>query len=405
MAASIGGIDRRQLLKMLGAAGLAALGTTQGVSLSYAADTRTLRAAITNYTVVNFLDPGFSNSIAESMILWGIFDTLVKFDVGMKIVPDLAELWTTPDSKTWVFKLRRGVKFHDGSEMTSEDVKFSFDRVRAEGSNSPFRTYFTSVAQIEAVDPYTVKFVTKEPFAPFLPFLTNTRTGAQIVPRKAVEAAGKGFGQKPIGTGAFKFVDLIPGQKVILEANKQYFVSGQPKLDRVEISLIEQETSVVSAILAGDIDLSNSAPYADVAALQKNPAIRVYREVGLNLRFVELNNMIPPFDDVHFRRATSMAFDREALVQIVVFGEGQIANGPVPPSLKWAFDTNQHEVNRFNPDAARAELEKSRYKKGTQATVLTFGSSWWKRWAEIMVEQVNDTLGQSSPSKSSIPTA
>lgn len=392
MGTRIDGLEggRRAFLQAIGAGVLA---NAALVPLAWAAETKTLRAAITGYTVIGTLDPAVVKSISESMTLWAIFNALVKFDEKMTIVPDLAESWAV-DGNAWTFKLKKGVKFHDGSEMTADDVKFSLERLRDPKTESPYKSKLDAVASIDIVDPYTVKITTKEPFAPLLTFLTNTRTGTQIVPRKAVEAMGaKEFGQKPVGTGPFKFVEYIPGQKIVLEAHKEYFVKSEPKVDRAEIALVAQETSAVNAILAGNMDLSSSAPFADVPALKKNAKIKVSSMVGLNYRYMELNNKQAPFDDVHFRRAVSMAFDRQSLVEVVLFGEGAPANGLIPPGIPAAYDTTPRKTNTFDPDAAKAELKKSKHPASMPVTVVTFGSSWWKRWAEVFVDQVNNTLG------------
>ena len=160
--------------------------------------------------------------------------------------------------------------------------------------------------------------------------------------------------RSPVGTGPFKFVSFQPGQRVILDANRDYFVAGQPKIDQLQIILIEQETSVVSALLARDVDYSSGAPFADVASISKNPALTVDSQIGLNIRYVELNNIQPPFDDPHFRRAMSMAFDRKILVDVVLFGDGAPANAMVPSALEWAYPATTFPENTFNPEAARA---------------------------------------------------
>lgn len=386
--------SRRDVLSSIGLGSLALAVDPTGIRLSFAQDKRVLRAAITSYVVLKTFDPPLATTLPEMMVLTAIFNSLVKFDTGMKIVPDLAESWENPTPNKWRFNLRRGVKFHDGSEMTADDVKFSLDRVRGEAFKSTYRKNLEPVTAVNIIDPYTIELITDAPYAPLLSFLTNARNGSQIVPRKIVEAVGDTeFGKNPVGTGPFKFVSFQPGQRVTLDANKNYFVEGQPKIDQLQIILIEQETSVISALLARDVDYSSGAPFADVASISKNPALTVNSQIGLNIRYVELNNTQPPFDDPHFRRAASMAFDRKILVDVVLFGDGAPANAMIPSALEWAYPATPFPENTFNPEAARAEMAKSKYQKGTKATVLTWGSSWWKRWAEVMVSQINETLG------------
>src|SRR4029077_10466299 len=150
------------------------------------ANGQTLRAALTGFSVMNTLDPGKAAVNPEFFIIWGMFNTLVKFDAGMKVVGDLAESWTNPDPTTWEFRLRKGVRFHDGSEMTADDVVFTFERIADEKFGSPVRKRMATVTQVVALDPYTVRLKTDQPFAPLLSALTNTRTSTQIVCKKAV---------------------------------------------------------------------------------------------------------------------------------------------------------------------------------------------------------------------------
>ena len=121
--------------------------------------------------------------------------------------------------------------------------------------------------------------------------------------------------------------------------------------------------------------------------------INVLRQAGLNTRFISLNNRKPPFDDVHFRRAVSLAFDRNVLVRVVLFGEGVALNGLIPPSLKASYDPAPRPLTTFDPERAKAELKQSKYGPGTKATMLTWGSGWWKRIAEVVTAQINQTLG------------
>jgi peptide/nickel transport system substrate-binding protein len=355
----------------------------------------TLRAGITGYNVINTLDPGKHSLIPEAYLIWALFNGLVKLNQKMEVVPDLAESFSAKDSATLEFKLRRGVKFHDGSEMTADDVKFSIERLQDEKYASPNKGKVSEVKEVKIVDPHTVQVITKQPFAPLLTFLCNARTGTQIVPRKVVEAVGaEAFGKAPVGTGAFKLKAWKANESVTLAAHEGYFVAGQPSVATVEVPLIAEESSGVTALKGGQIDLTSTAPFADIPTLEQDKTIKVLKQPGMNCRFISINHRKPPFDDVHFRRAVSMAFDRNAMVKVVLFGEGVPSHGLIPPSLTYAYETKPRATSVFNAEQAKAELAKSKYAKfASEIPVLTWGSSWWKRIVEVFALQVNQTLG------------
>ena len=382
-------ITRRNMLQ----AGAAAATASFTLSLPRARAASTIRAAITGYDVINTLDPAQAALIPEFYVIWALYNGLLKLDVDMKPVPDLATTYKVDDDGALTFQLRPGVKFHDGSTMTSDDVRFTFERLLDDKNHSPNKDKVSAISSIETPDPQTVRIRTSQPFAPLLTFLTNARTGTQIVPRKAVEADPSGFGRKPIGTGAFKLQDWTPGQALTFTAHRDYFVQGLPKLDSVQTPLIAEETSGVTALLGHQIDLTSTAPFADIPQLMKRKEIKVLRQAGLNTRFISLNNRKPPFDDVHFRRAVSLAFDRNVLVRVVLFGEGAPLSGLIPPSLKASYDPTPKPLTIYNPERAKAELSQSKYGAGTEATMLTWGSGWWKRIAEVITAQVNQTIG------------
>lgn len=386
------GINRRDLFRTAGAfAALGGLGLAPRAAL---AGTTTLRAAITGYNVINTLDPGKATLIPEFYVIWGLYNGLLKFDDKMKIVSDLAESYSRTEDGGLEFRLRKGVKFHDGSEMTSEDVKFSIERVMNADFGSPNRAKVAEIDHIDAVDPLTVRIYTKRPFAPLLTFLTNARTGTQIVSKKAVEAAqGDAFGHAPIGTGPYKLVSWDAGTGLKLAAHAEYF-GGPSPITEVEVPLIAEEASGVTALRGGQIDMTSTVPTADVAGLLKDKSVTLLRQPGLNCRFLSINLTKAPFDDIHFRTAVSMAFQREAMVAAVLFGEGEVAQGILPPGLGDYYSGEKRAEMAFNPAAAKAEMAKSKYKPDEVAVqVTTWGGGFWKRMAEVFVAQVNQTLG------------
>lgn len=383
------GVSRRGvLLGGLGAAGTSLLAPGRAAL----AAPGVLRAAIAGYNVINSLDPATAALIPEYYVIWGLYNGLLKFDAKMQIVPDLAESYRVAEDGALEFKLRPNVKFHDGSTLTSDDVKFTLERLLDENTKSPNRSKVSAISAIEVPDALTVRIRTSAPFAPLLTFLTNARTGTQILPRKAVSADPAGFARKPIGTGPYMLKSWEANQALKLAAFGEYF-GGAPRIPEVEIPLIAEETSGVTALLGKQVDITSTAPFADIPALEKNAAVKVLKQPGLNTRFLSLNNLKPPFDDVHFRRAVSLAINRDVLVRVVLFGEGFATPGLIPPSLNAAYDPAPKPLSTFNAARAKEELAKSKYGPGTKATIITWGSGWWKRIGEVVAAQVNQVLG------------
>jgi peptide/nickel transport system substrate-binding protein len=353
-----------------------------------------LRAAMTGFTTINTLDPGKAAINPEFYIIWGVFNTLVKFDARMNLVGDLAESWSNPDPTTWEFKLRQGVKFHDGSELTAEDVVFTFQRIADERFGSPVRRKMSPLTGVEAVDPHTVRMKTDRPFAPLLTYLTNTRTSTQIVCKKAVQSMGdEQYGRTPVGSGPWKLTEWRPNEKLTFAAHAEYFEQGLPKSPALEVMLIRDDSSAINALAAGGLHFVNAVPYGDTERVKRMAPVDFSSMPGLNARFAHLNIQRAPFDDVHFRRAVSMSINRQAFVQAVVFGQALPSQGYIPQAIRWAYGSEPRPYAQFNPAAARAELAKSRYRADIDVVVSGFPDAWWKRMTEVFVDMVNRNLG------------
>ena len=390
------GFSRREFLKYtgatLGVVGTAAVFPNSGPLFAAPKVGGHFRPATVGFTVHRTFDPALVSLIGESQIIWTMFNSLVRFDTNMNIVSDLAQSWTTPNETTYRFKLYPGIKFHDGGDCTAEDVVFSLDRVRDANTGSPNRSKLSEVETIKAIDKLTVEITTKGPFAPLMAYLCNARTGTQIVSRKAVERLGADFGKKPIGTGPFKMMDWKPGEKIEFARHDQYFMKGLPYLEKVTEYLIGEESTATNAILSGDVDLTSTVLFSDVKSLEKTKGMKVMKQPGLNIRFVQLNCQVKPFDDLFVRQAFSYAFDRKQLIDAVIYGEGVDVQGIIPPAIKWAHHP-QLRTQTFNPEKAKELLKKSKYKKSDlNVSVLTFGTGWWKRFAEIVAAQTGEVL-------------
>ncbi|WP_175614609.1 ABC transporter substrate-binding protein [Piscibacillus halophilus] len=313
------------------------------------------------------LDPHKTPAHSSVRIYSQVYSGLVTFDENMEVVPDLAEEWDQPDDSTYVFTLREGVQFHNGNEVTAEDVKYSFERILDEETASHIASYFSNVESIEVVGDYEVQFNLSNPDATFLSNLTNA--SAAIVDQEVVEENGD-LQQVAVGTGPFKFEEWVADNRVNLVKNEDYFIEGQPKLDEVIYYTMKEESARLSAIRTGEVDLTTlTAQSADLISNEEEIDVKDYQ--SLEYSYVGFNVNSEPLEDPKVRQALSLATDRQAITDIVWNGDA-VVSGPVAPSMgDWSIDVESHELYQNDIEQAKALLEEAGYADGFDITITT----------------------------------
>ncbi|OYY74148.1 MAG: peptide ABC transporter substrate-binding protein [Gammaproteobacteria bacterium 28-57-27] len=317
---------------------------------------------------VDTLDPHFTSSLGSVKILNNIFNGLLKVSYdGKKVsfVPDLAETWEMPDDKTHVFKIRPGVKFHNGDPCDAAAVKWSLERVKDPAVGSPHAWKFDALLGVDIVDETTVRMRFSKPYA-FLPVALTGSTGraGTIVSKRAVEQYGKAFGRNPVGTGPFKFEGWRENDSISLKRNPDYFEPNLPYLDGVQILLIKEPTAAVAAMMSGQVDGMSLSPFQFIPQLKANPKLKVYGEVEGNYSYVGMNNKRAPFDDPMMRKALAFAIDREVIIKQGYFGEAIPAYTPISPPMTGFYDPSIGKTGRgqfFDLKKAMEYRQQSKY--------------------------------------------
>lgn len=323
-------------------------GLTTGLAVSVAFSPvmaqGTLRVALG--TTLTQLDPALTTIGDEYVYVHLLFNGLSKINPDMTVSPDLAESWSTSDDlKTWTFKLRPGVKFHDGKTLDAEDVLATIQRILDPKTGSRARSNLQMVETVEAVDPLTVRFKLNIPYAGFADIFADRQM--RIVSKDKIADLSK----NPIGTGPFMFKSWSPGDRLELVKNPNYYDKGLPKLDAVTLRIIPESAARLAALESGAIDLLWSMPYESVDKLKSNPNLRADSVPTPTWDGVILNNAIPPFNDPRVRKALALTIDKEALVELALFGQGSPTFSPIPPSHPYF-----NKAMKFNPpDIAQAK--------------------------------------------------
>ncbi|WP_372617273.1 ABC transporter substrate-binding protein [Falsiroseomonas sp.] len=323
------------------------------------------------------MDPQFNLLGSNTSALRNIFDTLLSRDPSLQVRPSLAESWRAVDETTWEFKLRPGVRFHDGSPLTAEDVRFTIERVtRVPNNPNSYATYVQGIREVQVVDERTVRFITNGP-VPLLP--SNISNIFIISSAKGVRSTSEfNSGQAAIGTGPYRFSSWQPGQPLVLERNDGYF-GGAAHWQRVTFRPIANDGSRVAALLSGDVDFINGVPLQDVGRLQGGrtqvfggPSAYVYMlfpEVGKDplpgVRDTQ-GNPLPrnPWLDPRVREAMSLAINRQAIVERLMEGRARVANQAVPEGF--FGHSTRIPAARFDPERARTLLREAGFPNGFQ---------------------------------------
>jgi peptide/nickel transport system substrate-binding protein len=306
------------------------------------------------------LNPIVAPDVVTKWMLENIFDGVVAINDKMEIVPELAESWdVSSDGKTYTFRLRKGVKWHDGQDFSAADVKFTYDSIiDPKQPKTIAKSDYALVDRIEVVDPLTVRFVLKSANASFL-----SKLAVGIAPKHLLEGqdvATAAFNRKPVGTGAFKVEEWAAGQNVTLIANAAYF-RGKPKLEKLIWKIIPDSSVLTVQMLNGEVDGGQVNNPKDVANFKAKSGLTIYESVGANT-YIGFNNQREPFTDKRVRQALNYGLDKKSIIDKIVDGQGIWATSEILAGT-WAYNAN---VNRYEYDPAKAKalLDEAGWKLG-----------------------------------------
>jgi ABC-type transport system substrate-binding protein len=331
------------------------------------------------------LDPHLTTDVTSAFVILEIFSGLVTLDYDLRVVPDIAERWEiSPDGRTYTFYLRRGVKFHNGREVTAEDFKYSFERAADPKTQSPVaETYLgdivgvvdklngraTEVAGVRVVDRYTLQITIDAPKVYFLAKLTYPT--AFVVDREQILRMGRRWTEQPNGTGPFKLKEYKVGERIVLERNPDYY-RGPPKLDRVELILSGGNPM---AMYENDEIHITGVGLADLERVRdpRNPLHKelVQAPLTFDTYYIGFNVTKPPFDDVKVRQALNHAINKEIIARQVLSDLVTPAYGILPPGFPGYDPAMQEKGLKYNPDLARRLLAESKYAGRMPRIIMT----------------------------------
>ena len=299
------------------------------------------------------LDPQMSTQLQVMNLFWNIYDCLTVFDDQMQLKPQLATSWQAVNPTTWQFKLRQGVRYHNGELFDAESVKFHVERVLQPGKTA-VTAGFATIERVQALDPYTINVVTKKPD----PLLARrfAAYGCQMIPPKYTQQVGfPGLALKPVGTGPYRFVEWVKDSHIVLEANKDYW-GGPPGIERVTWKPIPDNFARVAALAKGEVDLVTNVPVDLVSTIQKSSTARVEWTVTNLIMALVMGHGGPnePIHDRRVRLAMNLAIDRDALIQKLMQGYG-VAVGSGIPTTDFGYDPTV-KPHPYDPERAKKLL-------------------------------------------------
>jgi len=345
------------------------------------------------------LDPAIGYDWQNWSMIKSLFDGMMDYVPGTTTLrPGLAESYEiSEDGLTYTFKLRAGVKFHNGREMTAEDVKYSLDRVTNPETQSPGAGFFGSIAGfenagpgglsgVEVIDPLTVKITLSRPDATFLHVMALNF--ASVVPKEAVDAAARDFGKQPVGTGAFKLAEWTLGQRLVFEKNADYWRDGVPYLDSVVFEVGQEPVVALLRLQNGEVDVpGDGIPPAKFVEVMNDPAQAARVVVGgqLHTGYITLNVTAAPFDKLEVRKAVNMAINKERITQIIN-GRAVPATQPLPPSMPGY--TKDYAGYAYDVEGAKALLAEAGLADGFETDLYVMNTDPNPRIAQAIQQDL-----------------
>lgn len=307
--------------------------------------------------------PPLASDSASAEISGLVFNGLTKYDKDIMIVGDLADSWDiSPDGLEITFHLRKGVKWHDGEEFTSEDVLFTYEKVTDPNLPTPYGSIYGPVRKVEAPDGYTVKVAYGEPYAPAL-----ESWGMGIIAKHLLEGKDiteEKYSRNPVGTGPYKFKEWTTGQKIVLEAFDEYF-EGRPGVGQYISRVIPDDATMFLELKFGGIDYMTLSPpqyklQTDTEAIKRH--FRKFRYPSFGFTYLGYNLLDEKFKDIRVRRALGHAINKKDIIDGVLLGYGTPSTGPFPPE-SWAYNPEAPDPE-YNPEKALLLLKEAGWSKG-----------------------------------------
>jgi peptide/nickel transport system substrate-binding protein len=323
------------------------------------------------------IDPHISPGLQAYRVVGNLFNSLLTTDAALNFVPELAEAWEIlENSKVYVFHLRKGVKFHDGTDFDAEAVRWNYRRIVDPEEKALDAPFYSMVESVEALDAHTVKFTLKHPSRTLLPVMAAYRVGfAQMSP-----AAYKRWGKEearlhPVGTGPFKLAKWEQNRIIVLDKNPDYFKPGLPYLDRIKLRIMKDGVTRVTALRTGEVDFATYIPTEHIERLARDPQIQVIR--GRDAQRIQcfFNLRKPVFQDVRVRQALlGYGIDRQAIAKSALMGLAQPLWSFVAPGSKGHIDFGDRFP--YQPEKAKALLTEAGYdeKNPLRYTLMTHGA-------------------------------
>ena len=308
---------------------------------------------------VETFDTAMTISTTTYNVNVNIFDTLIRLsDDGKDFTPELAESWKILNPTTWQFKLRKGVKFHNGEDFNAEAVKFTIDAVLDPNRKTALRPTFSFVKEVRVDDPYTVTIETTRPYATFL---TEMQLLMIAPPRYVKQVGWEEFGRHPVGTGAFKFKEWDKDVRVVLEANDQYW-KGKPQIRRLIFKPIPEDAARIAALQRGETDLIDGVPYDRVKEITAQRGLKITQRQGEQV-YIGLDTLrFDPFKKVEVRQALNYAVDAEGIIKNLLLGYAVRLNGPFFP-VTAGYDS-RIKPYPYDPERAKRMLAEAGYPNG-----------------------------------------
>ncbi|PJM75991.1 ABC transporter substrate-binding protein [Bifidobacterium simiarum] len=336
-----------------------------GGSRSTAADTQDLVVARSLETTDMLPQTGFSNG--DIWAIQQVYQTLTRNKTdGSGVEPGLATSWKqSSDGLSWTFKLRHGVKFHNGKTMTAKDVKFSLDFARTARDDKPWQFLFTAIKNVAIVDDYTVRLDLTEPWAPLPSDLSMSASA--IMPADFGGKTETQFRNNPVGTGPYKLGEWKKGDYIKFVKNPDYWEKGKPKLNSVTFKYVSDANTRSQMVQSGQAQIDEFPTAVSVSSLKKTKNVHVESFPSTSLIWVNLNNRKKPLNDVHVRRAMAYAIDKTAIVRAIYYGQAESANSMLSKNLMgYSKDVKDLE---YSMKKAKEELAKSSAPKHFSLTI------------------------------------